>query len=68
MIYKANEATYDAKGRSVRRSHEIGRGRLFLRGDELSNGSIAIRIINNVAHFQRRVNGVWQDTSLITNV
>ena len=68
MIYKANEASFDAKGRSVRRtrSSELGRGRLFIRGDAFSNGSIAIRMVNNVAHFQRRINGVWQDTPLET--
>lgn len=68
MIYKANEATYDATGRAVRRTRisDMGRGRLFVRGDEFSNGSIAIRIINNVVHLQRRINSVWQDTPLIT--
>ena len=67
MIYKSNEATYDASGRHVRRSRvsELGGGRLFVRGDADTNASIAIRIINNVAHFQRRINGVWQDTPLI---
>ncbi len=68
MIYKADEATYDASGRSVRetRVSDVGRGILFVRGDADTNSSIAIRMVNNVAHFQRRINGVWQDTPLIT--
>ena len=66
MIYKADEATYDAKGRNVRRTRtsELGGGRLFVRGDADTDSSVAIRMVNNVAHFQRRVNGVWQDTPL----
>jgi hypothetical protein len=66
MIYKADEATYDANGRSVRETKvsDVGRGILFVRGDGNTNASIAIRIINNVAHFQRRIGGVWQDTPL----
>lgn len=67
MIYKADEATYDAKGRPVRRTRtsELGGGRLFVRGDADTNGSVAIRMVNNVAHFQRRIGGVWQDTPLV---
>ncbi len=67
MIYKADETTYDANGRHVSRTRtsELGGGRLFVRGDADTNGSVAIRIINNVAHFQRRINGVWQDTPLV---
>lgn len=66
MIYKGDEATYDANGRHVQRTRnsELGGGRLFVRGDADTNASIAIRIVNNVAHFQRRINGVWQDTPL----
>lgn len=66
MIYKADEATFDANGRSVRgtKVSDVGRGILFVRGDADTNSSIAIRIVNNVAHFQRRINGVWQDTPL----
>jgi hypothetical protein len=66
MIYKPDEPGYDAKGRAVRktRSSELGHGRIFIRGDG-GNGSVAIRIVNNIARFQRRINGVWQDTPLL---
>jgi hypothetical protein len=68
MIFKADEATYDASGRNVQRTRtsELGGGRLFVRGDADTNASVAIRMVNNVARFQRRINGVWQDTPLVT--
>ena len=67
MIYRANEATYDAKGRHVRSTpvSDVGRGILFVRFDGDTNGAVAIRMVNNVARFQRRISGVWQDTPLV---
>jgi len=61
---------YDAKGRRVKdtKPNEVGDGQVFILGDESTNDSIAIRIVNDVAHFQLRQNGVWQDTSLITSI
>lgn len=67
MIFKADEATYDASGRSVRetRVSDVGRGILLVRGDELTVDSIAFRIVDGVVHLQSRTGDGWLDAPLM---
>ena len=69
-IFKANEATYDDKGRSIKHTttSKLGRGNLFVNGDDDTDGSISLRLVDGVVRFQIRENGVFKDARLLPMV
>lgn len=69
-IFRADNATYDNEGRWLRHTttSEIGRGNIFVIGDDDIDGSIAMRLVDGVVRFQIRENGVFKDTRLLPMV
>ena len=69
-IFRSDSATYDDNGRWVRHTitSELGRGDLFIIGDDDTDGSVVMRLINGVARFQIRENGIFKDVQLLPMV
>lgn len=69
-VYAADGKTYDDQGRWLKHVtvREVGSGTVFIDGRDDKDGSIAIRLVDGVARFQIRENGVFKDTQLLPMV